>query len=116
MAIHANTSKVVKAARVYWVPFDHLLIRRLVRTAWPLSRKRRATDYRPGPSLVSELGDQSIARHDFRNPFGELEDIVPQPVCGDLIGGECFIRDIKHSDADGHVWSAIEQVVAPKTW
>src|SRR5450631_1117092 len=62
------------------------------------------------------IGDQNSARHDLRHPFRELENVVPDPVRRDLVGGKRFIRAVEHPDADDHIRSAIEQIVFPKSW
>jgi hypothetical protein len=35
----------------------------------------------PGDRLLSCLGDQSVAHHHVRHPFGELQDVVSDPIC-----------------------------------
>ena len=60
------------------------------------------------------IGDQNGARHDFRHPFRKLENVVPDPVGRDLVGGKRFIRAIEHPDADEHIRPAIEQKNIPE--
>jgi hypothetical protein len=47
--------------------------------------------------LLLHLGDQNIARHDFWHPFGELQDVVPDPARRDLVGGKRFIRALSNT-------------------
>jgi hypothetical protein len=62
------------------------------------------------------IGDQNGARHDFRHPFRKLENVVPDPVGRDLVGGKRFIRAIEHPDADEHIRPTLEQKIFPKSW
>src|SRR4051794_21684457 len=65
--------------------------------------------------LLPDLGDQNIADHDFGHPFGELQDVVPDPLGCRFVGSERFICAVEHADGNEHVRPPIEQIVAPET-
>ena len=58
---------------------------------------------------VLDLGDKSVAHHDFRHPSREFQDVVSHPVCRSRIGGNRCIRAIEYADGDEHIRAAIEK-------
>src|SRR3954468_1841132 len=65
--------------------------------------------------MLFHLRNYHVTHKDLRCSCRGIQDVIPDPIRGLLVGSKRSIRVVKYADSNEHFWATIHQIVAPET-